>query len=97
MFRLYLFLIGMRRRHPWLHRATTTAVRLDNRHYVYVSRHHDDALLVALNIDDAPLPVSLRDFGFQRAEVLGCDDFPAQTAVAEAVVVPHGWLVLRPT
>ena len=53
MFRLHQFLIGLRRRHPWLHRATTEATLLDNRRYVYVSRNGDDALLVALNLDDA--------------------------------------------
>ena len=31
------------------------ALRLDNRHYVYETRHDDEALIVALNIDDEPL------------------------------------------
>ncbi len=54
---LHQYLIGLRRRHPWLYEATTTAVALDNRHYVYETRAGDDALLVALNIDDAPMPL----------------------------------------
>lgn len=95
--RLHQFLIGLRRRHPWLHQATTTAVLLDNRRYAYVSRYQDDALLVALNIDDTPLSIALRNIGFQRGEVLGGDAAPAPGHVDTVVVGPHGWLVLRPT
>ena len=42
---LHQYLIGLRRRHAWLHAASTTALRLDNRHYIYESRSGDDALL----------------------------------------------------
>ena len=80
--RLHQFLIGLRRRHPWLHRATTETVLLDNRRYVYVSRHGDDALLVALNIGDDSLSFSLRDFGFHSDEV------------SHPVVGPHDWLIV---
>ena len=68
---LHQYLIGLRRRHPWLHAASTAAVRLDNRHYVYETRHGDDALLVALNIDDEPLRLALSELGTARAEVVG--------------------------
>jgi cyclomaltodextrinase len=95
LFRLHQFLIGLRRRHPWLHRATTTAVLLDNRQYVYISRHGDDALLVALNLDETPLAFSLRDRGVQGGHVLGGDAAPEQADVDDVVVGPHGWLVLR--
>jgi glycosidase len=94
-FRLHQFLIGLRRRHPWLNRATTTAALLTNRQYVYVSRHGDDALLVALNLDETPLLFSLRDKGFQGGRVLGGDAAPEQADVKDLVVGPHGWLVLR--
>ena len=60
---LHQYLIGLRRRHAWLHSASTTALRLDNRHYVYQTRSGDDALLVALNIDDAPLHLALSGAG----------------------------------
>ena len=96
VFRSHQFLIGLRRRHPWLHRATMEAALLDNRRYVYVSRHGNDALLVALNIDDAALSISLSDIGFQRALVLGGDAAPGSVDVEQALVGPHGWLVLRP-
>jgi cyclomaltodextrinase / maltogenic alpha-amylase / neopullulanase len=38
---LHQYLIGLRRRHAWLHAASTTALRLDNRHYVYETRGGD--------------------------------------------------------
>ncbi len=41
---LHQYLVGLRRRHPWLHAASTTALKLDNRHYVYRTSHGDDAL-----------------------------------------------------
>jgi cyclomaltodextrinase / maltogenic alpha-amylase / neopullulanase len=94
--RIHQFLIGLRRRHPWLNRATTAAALLDNRRYIYVTRHGDDALLVALNLDDAPMSTPLRGIGFRRAEVLGGDAAPALVQVENVAVGPHGWLVLRP-
>jgi cyclomaltodextrinase len=53
-FRLHQDLIGLRRRHPWLHRARTTVLDLANRRLVYrVCAGGDDALVVALNLADA--------------------------------------------
>jgi hypothetical protein len=72
-------------------------VLLDNRRYVYVSRYDEEALAVALNVDDAPLPISLNDIGFRRGRVLAGDAAPAQADVEAAIVEPHGWLVLRPS
>ncbi|MBV9515054.1 MAG: alpha-amylase [Mycobacteriaceae bacterium] len=95
-FRLHQFLIGLRRRHPWLHRATTHAVLLQNRRYAYISRHHENALLVVLNIDTTPLSITLTDFGFEHGHVLGGAGAPASVQVRKAVVEPNGWLVLRP-
>jgi cyclomaltodextrinase len=36
---LHQYLIGLRRRHSWLHAASTTTLRLDNRRYVYQTAH----------------------------------------------------------
>lgn len=96
MFALHQYLIGVRRRHPWLHTARTAALRLDNRHYVYEARHGDDVLLVALNLTDAPLPVPLRDVGRDRARVLAGTAAPPDEVVTDVVVAPHGWLILQP-
>jgi cyclomaltodextrinase / maltogenic alpha-amylase / neopullulanase len=96
VFRLHQHLIGLRRRHPWLHRATTTALALDNRQYVYLTRHHDDALLVALNIADSPLSTRLGQLGFASGRVLAGSGLPTEADVDHIVVEPHGWLILRP-
>ena len=71
-------------------------MRLDNRHYVYRTSHGDDALLVALNIDDDPLPLALKELGVNRAEVLAGSAAPRQEVVDEVVVEPHGWRILNP-
>jgi glycosidase len=93
---LHQYLVGLRRRHPWLHGASTTAVRLDNRHYVYETRAGDNALLVALNIDDEPLRLVLSELGAARAEVVAGSAAPPSEVVDTVVVEPHGWRILRP-
>ena len=92
IFSLHQFLIGLRRRHPWLHTARTSALRLDNRHYIYESRNGDDALIVALNVDDAPLAATLPG----PATLLAGTDAPPEQVVTDIVVPPHGWLILKP-
>ena len=96
MFALHQYLIGLRRRHPWLHTARTRALLLTNETYVYESRHGDAALIVALNLTDAPLRVSLPDLDCAAAEVLAGTDAPPAEVLRAAVVAPHGWLVLQP-
>ena len=68
---LHQFLVGLRRRHPWLHKASTSPLRLENRHYVYETRSGDDALLIALNIDDEPLRLALPELGTAHRQVIG--------------------------
>lgn len=88
---LYQYLIGLRRRRPWLFGASTTAVRLDNRHYVYRTQHGDDALIVALNIAESPLQMSV-----PHAQVVAGSGAPPQEAVDAVTVEPHGWRILQP-
>ena len=89
---LHQYLIGLRRRHPWLHAATTSAVRLDNRHYVYRTHHGDDAVIVALNIDDAPFRLSV-----PRAQVIAGSSAARDEVVDAVLVEPRGWRILQPT
>jgi cyclomaltodextrinase / maltogenic alpha-amylase / neopullulanase len=60
IYRLHQSLIGMRRRHPWLHQARTRMVDLSNAYCIFESSHQENRLLVALNLTDAPVarPVS---------------------------------------
>jgi hypothetical protein len=96
MWRLHQFLVGLRRRHPWLHAATTRSLQLANRHYVYETRSGDDALLIALNIDDEPLPLLPSELGLARVEVVAGSAAPPSGIVGEVTVEPHGWRILRP-
>ena len=92
IFALHQFLIGLRRRHPWLHTARTSALKLDNRQYIYESRNGDDALIVALNVDDTPLSATLPG----PAALLAGTDAPPEHVINDVVVPPHGWLILKP-
>jgi len=89
---LHQHLIGLRRRYPWLHAASTATLRLDNRQYVYRTYCGDEALIVALNVDDAPLHTSV-----PRAQVIAGSGAPPTEIVDAVVVEPHGWRILRPT
>ncbi|CAN5439818.1 alpha-amylase family protein [soil metagenome] len=90
MFALHQFLIGLRRRHPWLHTAATTGLKVDNRQYLYETRSGDHALIVALNIEDTPMTVD------QAGLVVGGSGAPPQERVQQTQVPAHGWLILQP-
>lgn len=93
---LHQFLIGLRRRHPWLHTARTAVLTLSNLTYVYESRCGEDALVVAINLQDEPMELPVRTLTGRPAEVLGGTAAPPPQVLDEAVVPPHGWLVLSP-
>jgi cyclomaltodextrinase / maltogenic alpha-amylase / neopullulanase len=96
VFRLHQYLIGLRRRHPWLHTARTSPLRLTNTQYVYETRNRDDALLVALNIDEAPLSLSLPELGLSQGEIIAGSGAPPQSVIEHAEIAPHGWLIIAP-
>jgi cyclomaltodextrinase / maltogenic alpha-amylase / neopullulanase len=96
VWRLHQYLVGLRRRHSWLHAASTAALRLHNRHYVYESRCGDDALIVALNIDDAPLRLVLGKLGVGQARVIAGSGMPPDEVVDALSIEPHGWRILQP-
>jgi hypothetical protein len=97
IFRLHQYLIGLRRRHPWLHAARTSAVALANTQYVYQARRDADALLIALNVDEAPMAVSLNDLGFGGGRIVAGSGAPPQNTVSEVQIEPHGWLIIEPS
>jgi glycosidase len=96
VYRLHQYLIGLRRRHPWLHTARTWPLRLTNTQYVYATRNGSDVLLVALNIDDAPLSLSLPELGFGAGQIVAGSGAPPESMVDEADIEPHGWLIIAP-
>ncbi|WP_105031847.1 alpha-amylase family glycosyl hydrolase [Arthrobacter ruber] len=80
-------LIGLRRRHPWLHRATTEVMHLSNELLAYRVADGPDALVVALNLSPEPRAV---DAG--AATVLaGRATIRGGTSV---LLPPRGWAVL---
>jgi cyclomaltodextrinase len=93
---LHQYLIGLRRRHPWLHTARTSTLQLTNKHFVYRVHRDDDALLVALNIDDKPLRVPLSEFGLPHAQVVAGSTAPPEQVLDTVVAEAHGWRILRP-
>jgi cyclomaltodextrinase len=87
-FRLHQDLIGLRRRHPWLHSARTTTPVLANRHAVLESTDGEHRLLLALNLDDEPVTLPVPG----ATEVLaGTGDLGDE----RATLAPHGWAALR--
>jgi glycosidase len=97
--RLHQYLIGLRRRHPWLHTATTTSLLLTNTQYVYRSASGSadgGTLVVALNADGAPLRVALPDLGVSSGVVVAGSGAPPQEQVTYIEVPAHGWLVIEP-
>jgi len=80
-----------------LHTARTAPLQLTNRQYVYRTSDGADSLVVALNIDDDPLSVSLPEFGFDQGEILAGSGAPPRNVVTAAEVESHGWLIIAPT
>lgn len=96
IYRLHQYLIGLRRRHPWLHAARTSARTLSNTQYVFSTRGDSDELLVALNVDDEPMPLALGEFGHAAGRIVAGSGAPPQDAISTAEVEPHGWLIVEP-
>jgi cyclomaltodextrinase len=86
-YRLHQELIGLRRRHPWLHRARTTTLHLTNMALLYEVRAGDHRLVTALNLDDTPLEHDVAGISEVLAGVARLDG-------SAVTVAPHGWAVL---
>ena len=91
-------LLGLRRRHPWLHTARTHVVEVTNDRLVYQARaaDGDDALLVALNLAAEPwaveVPAGARPAARSDDDAAG----PRTTERGHVVDVPPlGWVVLE--
>ncbi|HPX36119.1 MAG TPA: alpha-amylase family glycosyl hydrolase [Mycobacterium sp.] len=94
---LHRYLIGLRRRHPWLFEARSTALLLENTRYVYESRCGDDALIVALNLSDESMSVPVADLTGRPAEIVAGSGAPPSELLSRAEVPAHGWAILKPT
>jgi cyclomaltodextrinase / maltogenic alpha-amylase / neopullulanase len=96
VFRSHQHLIGLRRRHSWLHTATTSPVTLTNTQYVYRVADSSNALLVALNVDDAPMSFRLGEVGHDAGRIVAGSGAPPADVISSVEVEPHGWVVIEP-
>lgn len=93
VYRLHQDLIGLRRRHPWLHRARSRMVELRNRDMVVEVSHAANRLWVALNISDETVT---------RTIPAAVDRLAGELAVhprhgdSEIVLPSHGWGIVAP-
>jgi cyclomaltodextrinase / maltogenic alpha-amylase / neopullulanase len=91
IYRLHQQLIGLRHRHPWLHRAKTRNVDLANTHFVFDSFHEQHCLRIALNIGDAAVDCPISD---GDGILAGDGAIKKAGAGARIALAPHGWAVL---
>ncbi|WP_242419467.1 DUF3459 domain-containing protein, partial [Frankia sp. CpI1-P] len=94
IYRLHQDLIGLRRRHPWLHTARTRPLHLTNEQLVYETSAEGQRLLVVLNLAGAPADCPAPDAGQLVAG--HADLVQPGTAQALARLPPFGWAVLAP-
>ncbi|HEY2207520.1 MAG TPA: alpha-amylase family glycosyl hydrolase [Pseudonocardia sp.] len=91
-YRLHQELIGLRRRHPWLHHARSGQLHLTNTQLVLVAEHDGSRVLTALSMDDDPAELPAPGAGevlAGEAELL--DPGREDTRV---LLPAHGWAVL---
>ncbi len=93
VFRRHQELIGMRRRHAWLHRAKTRTLHLANEAFAFEAFAGDERLMVALNLGrDVELPApGMRTMLFGRDAALRPDPREPSIRLGEA-----GWAILSP-
>lgn len=92
VYRLHQDLIGLRRRHAWLHTARTRIVRLANRHLVYEAYEENHRLLVALNLDDMTVELPAP---FARIILAGAGTLLSIGTTEAAVQLPaQGWAII---
>jgi glycosidase len=89
VYRLHQDLIALRRRHPWLVRARTRVLHLENEALAYecAGPAGDAGVAVLLNISDAPVTFPLA--GLAGKPVLGSDSGSGEW------LEPHGWAILE--
>jgi glycosidase len=88
-YRLHQRLIGLRRRHPWLVRARTTADHVANRALALRSTSDSgEQLIVLLNIGDHPYDFPVELTGFTVAD--------SSEPCAPPTLPPHAWAILAP-
>jgi glycosidase len=91
LYRLHQQLIGLRRRHPWLHGARSRVLELRNTTLVFETANEGHRLCVALNIADATVVQSLP---FEVDVVAGNIASARKGTATEITLPPYGWGIL---
>jgi len=85
---LHQELIGVRRRHPWLHRAQSRVIEIRNTDLMFEAFTQDSRLWVALNVADSAVTRSLAATADKLA---GNAAITKKGGSTEIVLPPHGW------
>jgi cyclomaltodextrinase / maltogenic alpha-amylase / neopullulanase len=91
VYRLHQEVIGLRRKHPWLHRAQSRVVELRNTDLLYEAFTDNERLWVALNIADAPVT---RTIDAAAGKLAGDVTVSTKSGKTELTLPPHGWGIL---
>ena len=93
VYRLHQRLIGLRRRHAWLHRAHTRVVHVANRRLTFESASGGERLMIALNIEgegEQPAPE-------MRRVLSGQGELRRPDKSSATILLPEGdWAILGP-
>ncbi|MCU1431039.1 MAG: Alpha amylase [Actinotalea sp.] len=89
--RLHRELIALRRRHPWLHRATTEVLTCTNDSLVYRVAAGGEALVVALSLGDVPATLAVPG---TRERLAGDSTLHGSGASAQVRLPARGWSIL---
>ena len=92
VYRLHQDLIGLRRRNPWLVRARSATLHLDNRQMVIKVSADGNRLVIALNLGDEDARLPAGDANGVLMGSGGVLDRTGSTATVE--LESHGWAVL---
>jgi glycosidase len=91
VYRLHQQLIGLRRRHPWLHRAQSRVIAIHNKDILFEAFGQDQRLFVALNIADTAVTHTIS----AKADKLAGDvTVTKKGGSTETLLPPHGWAIL---
>ena len=91
VYRLHQELIGLRRRHPWLHRARSRVTELRNTDFTFEAYHGEQRLWVALNLADAAV---VRTIPAAVDRLAGDVALRRKGASTGITLPPHGWAIL---
>jgi cyclomaltodextrinase len=90
-YRLHQDLIGLRRRHPWLHRARSHVLDLANEHMIYEMTAEGGRLVVALSVAGTAISRPVPQVGSCLAGTATLSGDAGATVVS---LPPHGWAIL---